>query len=80
MSDAEAVKTPAKSYTPPSWAGEVKHKFGLEMLKEGSTLENIDLSTKSYFIVGRTGRECDIHLQHPSISRLHAVFQHNDRG
>lgn len=49
-------------------------------MKEGSILDEINLSKKEFYIVGRQEDICDIFLENPTISRKHAVIQHKDTG
>ena len=41
----------------------------------GKIVQKIDLSKKSFNTIGRLV-ECDIKLDHPSLSRFHAVMQY----
>ena len=84
----ETVKKPAPStpqtckYDEPSWKmiPPKEKKYHLEVIKGGTTLEPIDLCTgRSYFVVGRMV-DCQIPLQHPSLSRYHAVLQYGRQG
>ncbi|XP_014234914.1 kanadaptin [Trichogramma pretiosum] len=62
-------------YKEPSWSGIPTDSYKLEVLKSGTILETIDLSNKSYYVVGRLPN-CDIPMANPTISRYHAIFQH----
>ena len=53
--------------------------FWLEMMKGGQIIEERRLSEKSHFIFGRSER-WDFFLEHPSISRQHAVIQFSAEG
>lgn len=70
----------SKSYLPPEWSSQPLYPYSLEVIKEGTVIGTIDLSPKAYFIAGRQPDVCDIELEHPSISRQHAVFQHSSSG
>eukprot|EP00981_Chlorochromonas_danica_P006485 scaffold1403_cov180-Ochromonas_danica.AAC.12 len=48
--------------------------FSLEVIKEGSILGEIPLEGKSCFLLGRQADVVDIPLDHPSISRKHALL------
>ena len=76
LSPAEILKesqTPIP-YKEPSWGGLSKDKFSFEVLKNGVIIDTIDL-TKSFYLIGRLP-SCDITLEHPSLSRHHAVIQY----
>lgn len=76
LSPAEKLKesqTPIP-YKEPSWGGLSKDKFSFEVLKNGVIIDTIDL-TKSFYLIGRLP-SCDITLEHPSLSRHHAVIQY----
>lgn len=68
-------KFPPLPYTEPSWAGLPGVPYTFELLKNGAILDTVPLSQQSYFVVGRLP-VCDISLEHPSISRYHAVVQY----
>lgn len=56
-------------YQEPSWGGVPGHPYSLEVIKNGSQVETIPLRDKTFFVVGRLAN-CDIVLEHPSLSRL----------
>lgn len=62
-------------YKEPSWGGTCKEKYLFEIVKSGTVINKLDLSTKSYFIFGRLP-SCDVPMEHPSLSRHHAVVQY----
>ncbi|KAM9466761.1 kanadaptin [Clarias gariepinus] len=68
-------KFPPLPYSEPPWAGVPDVPYTFELLKNGSILDTVALSQQSYFVVGRLP-VCDISLEHPSISRYHAVVQY----
>ena len=70
----------SKEYEVPSWGATPAENFNLEVLKNGTLLENIVLSGKDHFVVGRQPDACDITLEHPSISRVHAILQYRNDG
>lgn len=76
---ATAGEFPELPYSPPSWSAVPAEKLSLEVLKEGSILERIDISAKENYVVGRLPN-CEIQQEHPSLSRYHAVLQHGDDG
>lgn len=62
-------------YKEPNWSGIPNEAYSFEVLKSGKILENINLSSKSFYVFGRLST-CDIHMAHPTISRYHAVLQY----
>ena len=83
-SPAEILKErsePPLQYTEPSWAGKVPEdkNFYLEELKNGTIVKTHKLKDKSYFSVGRLPSN-DIEMEHPSLSRYHAVLQFKLEG
>jgi hypothetical protein len=70
-----------KEYEVPSWGGLPANMtdedfYSFEVLKDGSLINQIKLIQKDHFILGRQPDLCDIGLEHPSISRVHAVVQY----
>ena len=65
------------SYKEPSWGGigADSGKYKLEVIKEGTKIDEISLDGKSMFVFGRL-QSCDHQMDHPTISRHHAVFQY----
>ncbi|GJQ15059.1 hypothetical protein GpartN1_g7124.t1 [Galdieria partita] len=63
-----------RHYEEPSWSACLSEPLILEVIKEGTVIDTLKLIGKPYFLIGRTP-ECDIQLDHPSVSRLHAVIQ-----
>ncbi|XP_060790712.1 kanadaptin isoform X2 [Neoarius graeffei] len=72
-------KFPPLPYTEPPWAGVPGVPYTFELLKNGAILDTVPLSQQSYFVVGRLP-VCDISLEHPSISRYHAVVQYRGKA
>ncbi|BBN15508.1 hypothetical protein MPTK1_6g20140 [Marchantia polymorpha subsp. ruderalis] len=66
-------------YAKPSWGAPPGHPFSLEVLKEGISLGIVDVSEKAAYMFGRSDR-CDFVLEHPTVSRYHAVLQYNAKG
>lgn len=62
-------------YKEPNWGGPCEEQYKFEVLKNGTMLEDIDLTTKSFYVIGRLP-SCDITMEHPSLSRHHAVVQY----
>uniref|UniRef100_A0A1J3GNL3 Kanadaptin n=1 Tax=Noccaea caerulescens TaxID=107243 RepID=A0A1J3GNL3_NOCCA len=74
-----AVKQSPVPYTIPEWSGPPCHKFQLEVLKEGAIVDQFDVYEKGAYLFGRDSM-CDFSLEHPSISRFHAVIQYKRSG
>lgn len=76
-----ALKHPPVPYTEPSWGGKPpdSRPYALEILKNGAIVDTVPLNQKSYFVVGRLP-VCDVSLEHPSISRYHAVVQYRSQA
>ena len=62
------------NYKEPPWGGIPDKPYLFEVLKSGAIVDSIDLQTKSFLIFGRLPT-CDVTLEHPSLSRYHAVMQ-----
>jgi hypothetical protein len=62
---AQSIPVP---YQEPSWGGIPGLPYSLEIIKNGSVVETHPLRDKSFFVVGRLAN-CDIVLEHPSLSR-----------
>jgi pSer/pThr/pTyr-binding forkhead associated (FHA) protein len=74
----EAQKPPEQPplpYHEPSWSGLPEDRFVLEVIKNGSLINEINVTEKSFFVFGRLPA-CDVVLDHPSISRYHAILQY----
>lgn len=73
-------KFPPVPYTEPTWGGKAADSpYALEILKNGTIVDTVPLAQKSYFVVGRLP-VCDVSLEHPSISRYHAVIQYRSQA
>ena len=66
---------PELPYKEPSWSGIPEELYSLEVLKNGCIISTIDLTSKPFHVFGRLPN-CDVSLEHPSVSRYHAVIQH----
>ncbi|KAJ8567164.1 hypothetical protein K7X08_019372 [Anisodus acutangulus] len=69
----------AVPYTVPTWSGRPCHQFYLEVLKDGSIIDKFDVHKKGAYMFGRVDL-CDFVLEHPTISRFHAVLQFKGNG
>ncbi|XP_061847261.1 kanadaptin [Colius striatus] len=71
---APRYEEPPWGSRPPADAG-----YGLEVLKGGVALGSVRLEGGSWFLVGRLPG-CALSLEHPSVSRHHAVLQYRGAG
>ncbi|NXU59226.1 NADAP protein, partial [Turnix velox] len=71
---APRYEEPPWGSRPPADAG-----YGLEVLKGGVVLGSVRLEGGSWFLVGRLPG-CALSLEHPSVSRHHAVLQYRGAG
>lgn len=68
-------------YIEPDWSGLPESKsrdFIFEVLKNGAIIETINLMAKPFWLFGRLAN-CDVCMQHPTISRYHAVLQYRQK-
>ncbi|XP_066559261.1 kanadaptin isoform X2 [Amia ocellicauda] len=70
---------PPLPYTEPLWGGLAETCYSFEILKNGAILDTVPLTERSFFVIGRLPN-CDVSLEHPSISRYHAVVQYRQRA
>ncbi|PAA53363.1 hypothetical protein BOX15_Mlig021613g3 [Macrostomum lignano] len=64
------------SYIQPHWGGRCQGPYSLQVLKSGVEVQNLDLQGRSCLTIGRQS-DCDLRLEHPSLSRHHAVMQYS---
>ncbi|KAK6180668.1 hypothetical protein SNE40_008674 [Patella caerulea] len=62
-------------YKEPNWSGLPEPGYSFEILKNGAIIENIELKDKAFYVFGRLP-SCDVTMEHPSLSRYHAVIQY----
>lgn len=68
--------SPAIPYREPAWSGlPPPTLYSLEVLKSGSILSTKSLDDASWTVFGRLPT-CHVSLEHPSVSRYHAVLQY----
>lgn len=67
-------------YHPPDWSAVPKEAFNVEVLKDGLIIDTIYLADKAYYTLGRQHDIVDIPMDHPSISRIHAVLNYRSDG
>ncbi|KAJ9683020.1 hypothetical protein PVL29_018849 [Vitis rotundifolia] len=75
----QKTQSAAVPYTIPSWSEPPGHSFYLEVLKDGSIIDQLDVYEKGAYMFGRVDI-CDFVLEHPTISRFHAVLQFKRNG
>jgi hypothetical protein len=70
-------KVPELKYKEPWWSTTppAENNFSLEVLKNGCIISTLNLNDKAYHVFGRFPL-CDVVLEHPSISRYHALVQY----
>ncbi|XP_019195353.1 PREDICTED: kanadaptin [Ipomoea nil] len=66
-------------YTIPTWSEPPCHKYYIEILKDGSIIDQFDVNKKGAYMFGHVDL-CDFVLEHPTISRFHAVLQFKSNG
>lgn len=78
---APSPGSPARGppYQEPPWGGPATDPYSLEILKGGTILGIRSLQGTSCCLFGRLP-SCDVCLEHPSVSRYHAVLQHGAFG
>lgn len=65
----------------PSWryhGGDLSVVFRFDVFKDGELVDQIDLTNRPYTILGRNPDHSHVLLDHPSISRKHAVVYFSD--
>lgn len=70
---------PELSYTEPMWSGRPVEAYHLLVIKNGVEVDTIKLTDKSFCTFGRLPT-CHVQLEHPSVSRYHAILQHCPRS
>ena len=66
--------SPAVPYNEPQWSGLPVEPHTLTVIKNGTVVQEVNVSTKAFHVFGRLPT-CDVPLEHPSISRHHAILQ-----
>lgn len=68
-------------YSKPSWSAlPMSELFSLEVIKNGTIVEDIPLKGREYFRIGRQPDIVDIPMEHASISRVHAILNFHSDG
>ncbi|KAA8530487.1 hypothetical protein F0562_005196 [Nyssa sinensis] len=78
-SKPEVCPNVAVPYTIPPWGEPPCHHYFLEVLKDGSIIDQLNVYEKGAYMFGRVDL-CDFVLEHPTISRFHAVLQFKRNG
>ena len=65
--------TAPAAYRPPAWSGCPPKPFSLEVLRGGQIVDTVSLEGRPCVVFGRLA-DCDVRLEHPSISRHHAAL------
>lgn len=78
LSPAEQLKQTqtALPYKEPAWSASCDDQYSFEIIKNGAVVDTIDLTSRCFHVVGRLP-SCNIPMEHPSLSRHHAVIQHS---
>ncbi|KAG3120575.1 hypothetical protein PI125_g1036 [Phytophthora idaei] len=70
------------AFSAPKWASSParrNHQATLQVEKGGECIEQISVGIRSCYVLGRSEELSDVWLQHPSISRQHAVVAHDNK-
>ncbi|KAF9914648.1 Kanadaptin [Lobosporangium transversale] len=70
---------PPLKYQKPAWSGYPNQQFYFEVIKNGVIVEKIQAPEKEFLVIGRLPM-CDLEMEHPSLSRYHAVVQFKSNG
>ncbi|KAF9165648.1 Kanadaptin [Actinomortierella ambigua] len=70
---------PPLKYQKPSWSGFPNQQFYFEVIKNGIVIDEILVPEKQFLVIGRLPF-CDLEMEHPSLSRYHAVVQFKSNG
>lgn len=68
-----------RPYQIPAWSEPPGQPYYLEVLKDGAIIDTLNVSEKGAYMFGRN-HLCDFILEHPTISRYHAVLQYKGNG
>lgn len=72
---AAAIRHKNLQYNVPESSSIPPFEYTLEVLRDGSIIDYISLTHRSYTVFGRSP-DSDIVLEHPTISRYHAIIQY----
>ena len=80
MQKKPAAPAPKFGYREPHWTGICPDlNYKLEVLKGGKIIGEYMLDGKSCHVLGKL-ETCDLRMEHPSISRYHAILQWHASG
>ncbi|OEL35484.1 Kanadaptin [Dichanthelium oligosanthes] len=77
--ERQKQQRPRAPYVIPESSAAPDHPFFLEVLKDGTIVDQLDVSKKGAYMFGRIDM-CDFVLEHPTVSRFHAVLQFRNDG
>ncbi|KAF9427063.1 Kanadaptin [Podila epigama] len=76
---AAIPNAPPLKYQKPSWSGYPNQQFSFEVIKNGVIVDRVEAPEKEFMVIGRLPM-CDLEMEHPSLSRYHAVVQFKSNG
>lgn len=68
------------TFRAPAWSSKAEYSAELSSISKDSLTKIIKLDKHSCYLAGKNPELCNIHLDHPSISRQHAAFIHSKLG
>ncbi|KAF9433416.1 Kanadaptin [Entomortierella beljakovae] len=74
-----SINAPPLKYQKPPWSGYPNQQFFFEVIKNGIIVEKIKAPEKEFLVIGRLPM-CDLEMEHPSLSRYHAIVQFKSNG
>ncbi len=63
-------------WQPPAWAVVPSQPVSMHLLRGEEVLQELDLSRKPAYVLGRNGQQADLVVPHDSVSRQHAAILH----
>ena len=66
----------ASPYVAPDWSGVPSHRISVEMMRGGVVVDEMGISDRCTYSVGRNKDSSDIYIDDQYVSRLHAYIQH----
>ncbi|ORX87433.1 hypothetical protein K493DRAFT_359887 [Basidiobolus meristosporus CBS 931.73] len=79
-SSDSAPTIPPLNYQKPDWSGLPTRSYHFDVIKGGLLIETFEVTTEKEFIVVGRLPFCDVSLEHPSVSRYHAIIQFQNNG